>query len=150
MRLSHLERSCIQLGASMHTLRSLLRAQEKFTRFATIACAITGQPFVPAAKAVFDTLKRNFLQTYSLWWVGGGQGGGRRGYMPDERPWRAYRLCPCGQSSVISQPNRGLGPRKLQQPPRPHFHAACARLCILATEAPALPVEAACGMGMQL
>ncbi|KAG2425823.1 hypothetical protein HXX76_013448 [Chlamydomonas incerta] len=50
-------------------LQPLLALAEKFTRFATIACAITGQPFVPAAKAVFDTLKRNFLQTYSLWWV---------------------------------------------------------------------------------
>ncbi|PNW73072.1 hypothetical protein CHLRE_14g617800v5 [Chlamydomonas reinhardtii] len=50
-------------------MQPLLALAEKFTRFATIACAITGQPFVPAAKAVFDTLKRNFLQTYSLWWV---------------------------------------------------------------------------------
>ena len=55
--------------------------QEKFTRFATIATAITGQAFVPAAKAVFDTLKRNFLQTYSLWCGRPGllAGGRRRG-----------------------------------------------------------------------
>ncbi|GFR42645.1 hypothetical protein Agub_g3582 [Astrephomene gubernaculifera] len=47
----------------------LLAMMEKFTRFATIAAAITGDAFVPAAKSVFDTLKRNFLQTYSVWWV---------------------------------------------------------------------------------
>jgi hypothetical protein len=43
--------------------------QEKFTRFATIATAITGQAFVPAARTVFETLRRNFLQTYTMWCV---------------------------------------------------------------------------------
>ncbi|KAG2490630.1 hypothetical protein HYH03_011021 [Edaphochlamys debaryana] len=47
----------------------LLALAEKFTRFATIATAITGQPFVAGAKTVFETLKRNFLNTYSMWWV---------------------------------------------------------------------------------
>ncbi|KXZ51690.1 hypothetical protein GPECTOR_11g140 [Gonium pectorale] len=47
----------------------LLALLEKFTRFATIAAAITGQALVPSAKSVFETLKRNFLQTYSMWWV---------------------------------------------------------------------------------
>ncbi|GIL45985.1 hypothetical protein Vafri_3091 [Volvox africanus] len=47
----------------------ILALLEKFTRFATIATAITGQGFLPAARAVFDTLRKNFLQTYSMWWV---------------------------------------------------------------------------------
>ncbi|GLC41131.1 hypothetical protein PLESTB_001794700 [Pleodorina starrii] len=47
----------------------ILALMEKFTRFATIATAITGQAFVPSARVVYDTLKRNFLQTYSMWWV---------------------------------------------------------------------------------
>lgn len=44
-----------------------IAAQEKFTSFATIAVAITGKSFVAAATSVFETLKRNFLQTYSVW-----------------------------------------------------------------------------------
>ncbi|GIL71730.1 hypothetical protein Vretimale_835 [Volvox reticuliferus] len=47
----------------------ILALLQKFTSFATIATAITGQAFLPAARAVFDTLTKNFLQTYSVWWV---------------------------------------------------------------------------------
>lgn len=42
---------------------------EQFTHFATVATAITGKGFIPAAKDLFDMLKRNFLVTYSLWWI---------------------------------------------------------------------------------
>ncbi|PNH00388.1 hypothetical protein TSOC_013788, partial [Tetrabaena socialis] len=48
-------------------VQPMLALAEQFTRFATIAAAITGDAFVPAAKTVFGTLKRNLLQTYSLW-----------------------------------------------------------------------------------
>ncbi|GIL71583.1 hypothetical protein Vretimale_712 [Volvox reticuliferus] len=43
--------------------------QDKFTRFTSIAAAVTGQPFMPAARAVFNLLQINFLPPYSLWWV---------------------------------------------------------------------------------
>jgi len=47
----------------------LLALAEQFTRFATVATAISGKAFVPAAKDLFDMLKRNFLATVSVWWV---------------------------------------------------------------------------------
>uniref|UniRef100_A0A7S0UT24 Choline transporter-like protein n=1 Tax=Polytomella parva TaxID=51329 RepID=A0A7S0UT24_9CHLO len=46
-----------------------LAMAEQFTRFATIAVAITGEAFVPAARYSYDLLRRNFLATYNLWWV---------------------------------------------------------------------------------
>mmetsp|Transcript_10685 Transcript_10685/g.26363 ORF Transcript_10685/g.26363 Transcript_10685/m.26363 type:complete len:616 (-) Transcript_10685:459-2306(-) len=52
-------------------VQPILAMCEMFTRFATIAAAITGQPFVVAAKDIFGVLKRNFLQTYTLWWIPG-------------------------------------------------------------------------------
>jgi hypothetical protein len=48
--------------------------QEKFSAFTIIAAAITAQPLVAAARAVFALLQRNFLPTYRLWWVGAGMG----------------------------------------------------------------------------
>lgn len=47
----------------------ILAMIEKFSKFATITTAITGQGFVAAAKDTFDLLKRNFMRTYSVWWV---------------------------------------------------------------------------------
>eukprot|EP00798_Chlamydomonas_sp_ICE-L_P024163 gene24163-9750_t len=47
----------------------ILAMCEQFTRFAIIACAITGLPFIAAAKHVFGTLKRILLATYSLWYI---------------------------------------------------------------------------------
>lgn len=60
---------------TVHVLPSqpILAMCEQFTRFATIAVAITGYGFVDASKHIFQTLKRNFLQTYNLWWVLVGQ-----------------------------------------------------------------------------
>ena len=51
------------------TLQCFLELLEQFTHFATVATAITGKGFIPAAKDLFDMLKRNFLATYSLWWI---------------------------------------------------------------------------------
>jgi hypothetical protein len=42
---------------------------QQFTTFAVITTAITGKAFVPAAMDLFSMLKRNFLCTYSLWWI---------------------------------------------------------------------------------
>ncbi|GLI59224.1 hypothetical protein VaNZ11_001067 [Volvox africanus] len=50
-------------------LRPIVSASDKFTRFTSIAAAVTGQAFIPAARAVFDLLQINFLPPYSLWWV---------------------------------------------------------------------------------
>jgi len=46
-----------------------LELLQQFTTFAVITTAITGKAFVPAAMDLFSMLKRNFLCTYSLWWI---------------------------------------------------------------------------------
>ncbi|GIL46271.1 hypothetical protein Vafri_3287 [Volvox africanus] len=50
-------------------LRPIVSASEKFTRFTSITAAVTGQAFIPAARAAFNLLQINFLPPYSLWWV---------------------------------------------------------------------------------
>ena len=52
-------------------MQCLLELIEQFTHFGTIATAITGKGFIPAAKDLFGMLKRNFLATASLWWIPG-------------------------------------------------------------------------------
>ncbi|GAX82186.1 hypothetical protein CEUSTIGMA_g9614.t1 [Chlamydomonas eustigma] len=49
----------------------ILNLVEQFTVFATIAVAISGKGFIPAAMELFAILERNFLQTTTLWWIPG-------------------------------------------------------------------------------
>jgi hypothetical protein len=60
----------LHLSCSWYT-QCLLELIEQFTHFGTIATAITGKGFIPAAKDLFSMLKRNFLATASLWWIPG-------------------------------------------------------------------------------
>ncbi|MEW5304380.1 MAG: hypothetical protein WDW36_006991 [Sanguina aurantia] len=50
-------------------IQPILALCEQFTKFATIAVAVTGKSFVDASKQVFGVLSRCMLQTYSLWWI---------------------------------------------------------------------------------
>ncbi|GLC34155.1 hypothetical protein PLESTB_000843500 [Pleodorina starrii] len=53
-------------------LRPLALLTASFSRFVPIAAAITGRPFLPAARAVSELLHRNHLPCYGLWWVPSG------------------------------------------------------------------------------
>eukprot|EP00798_Chlamydomonas_sp_ICE-L_P028941 gene28941-32134_t len=59
---------CLIVGC---VVQPLLKICEQFTQFSTIACAITGLPFIGAAKEIFGVLTRNLLNTYTVWWVPG-------------------------------------------------------------------------------
>ena len=72
--LLYCRRPTCQLISNCHYLeptsvQPILKLFEMFTRFATIGTAISGRSFVDSAKHTFSVLKRNFLQTFSLWWV---------------------------------------------------------------------------------